>query len=336
MVGKPTETWESPDGSQVLVLPYGGRVLGLFPDDGGENFLWTHAALAESSTAKAFYESDVWHNSGGDRTWLAPEIDFFFPEYPRLDRYWQQRELDPGQYEPSRVQGSLGWSTRARLTLSRTRQSVDLELSKRLSPALNPLRYGMLKVWDGLTFSGYTLTTTLHVAGDRPPKIGIWQLLQMPHGGDMMVPTFSHVQPTVCMGTISEQDLEVEPQLVRYRMRATGEQKLCLHAPGLTGRAGYLWSKGEQASLVVRNFNVNPSGEYADVPWHQPDSPGFAFEACNVNSGLGAFSELEHHAPAIDAATGKSFSEDQSQVWAFRGPEPAVRSVAKHLLGPNA
>ena len=29
-IDKPTETWTSPDAGAALVLPYGGRILGLF------------------------------------------------------------------------------------------------------------------------------------------------------------------------------------------------------------------------------------------------------------------------------------------------------------------
>jgi hypothetical protein len=57
-VGKPTELFSSPDGSTVLVLPYGARVLGLFASHSEQNFFWTHPALGTVESAKAFYESD--------------------------------------------------------------------------------------------------------------------------------------------------------------------------------------------------------------------------------------------------------------------------------------
>jgi hypothetical protein len=101
-----------------------------------------------------------------------------------------------------------------------------------------------------------------------------------------------------------------------------------------TGRAGYMYASGNQAVLVIRNFNVNPSGEYVDVHWQEPEKPGAAFQACNVNNALGSFSELEYHAPAIGLQLGKAVSEDESQVWAFRGPEPEVTTVARRLLTP--
>jgi len=97
-VGKVTELYESHDGSRVLMLPHGGRILGLFAPHHEDNFYWTHPALASVETARAFYESGEWQNSGGDRTWLAPEADIFFPNFPALDKYWQPRQLDPGNW----------------------------------------------------------------------------------------------------------------------------------------------------------------------------------------------------------------------------------------------
>jgi hypothetical protein len=332
-IGKPTERWESTDGTKALVLPYGGRILGLFAPDDDESFFWTHPALDDADSARSFYEGKLWHNSGGERTWLAPEVDFFFPEFPDLKTYWQQRELDPGHYEVSRKDGAFSWTNRATLTLSRGKRKVDLEITKSLAPALNPLRYEREATDSAVRYAGYTLHSVLQVRSSGPaPQVGMWHLTQLPHGGDMLVPTFFRSQPKVYMGIIGREDLIVDDHLVRYRMRAAGEHKLGIRAAAVTGRAGYLYTQGNETSLVIRNFKVNPSGEYIDVPWAETDNFGIAFQACNVNSTLGAFSELEYHVPAIGPPEGASRSEDQSQLWAFRGPAPAIRSIARRLL----
>ena len=106
-VGKPTELYQSPDGTGVLLLPYGGRVLGLFAPNSEQNFYWTHTALENPTAAKEFYDGEQWHNSGGDRTWLAPEADVFFPNFPKLDKYFQPRQLDPGNYQVVKKEGHL-------------------------------------------------------------------------------------------------------------------------------------------------------------------------------------------------------------------------------------
>src|SRR6185312_10266778 len=97
---------------------------------------------------------------------------------------------------------------------------------------------------------------------EQPPYIGLWALIQLPHGGDMLVPSIFRTEPKITMGTVSADDLVVDEHLVRYKMRAQGEHKICVRAVASTGRAGYLYSKDGQASLVVRNFFVDPSAEY--------------------------------------------------------------------------
>ena len=340
--GKPTETYSSSDGSEVLLLPYGGRVLGLFAGHGTENFYWTHPALQSVDSAKAFYESDVWQNSGGDRTWLAPEVDIFFPKFPDLDMstYWQPRQLDPGQYESVRENGIVRLVNRLTLTLSRSKEQVALEMAKWVGPALNPLRYEKDREYtSAVQYGGYTQHTALKLLqpGQKiSAQIGLWNLVQMPHGGELLVSTYSKAEPKVYMGNIAPDDLIVTEHLVRYRMRAKGEHKIGLRSVAMTGRVGYLYpSGGNQSALIIRNFFVNPSGEYVDVPWRETGNLGFAIQACNVDSGLGSFSELEYHVPAIGGGTGLTSYEDVSQIWAFRGSTDSVRTIAKRLLSPE-
>ena len=122
--------------------------------------------------------------------------------------------------------------------------------------------------------------------------------------------------------------------LVRYRMRAKGEHKIGLRGVAMTGRVGYLYPAGDgESALIIRNFFVNPSGEYVDVPWRETANFGFAIQACNVDSGLGSFSELEYHVPAIGGGTGLTSYEDVSQIWAFRGRAESIQAIAALLLG---
>jgi hypothetical protein len=337
-VGKPPGLWDGPDGSQVLLLPYGGRVLGLFAPGSGENFYWTHPALESVESAKEFYAGDQWHNSGGDRTWLAPEVDFFFPHYPKTDVYHQPRELDPGNYQVVQDGGGERLVNRAACLLSRSKARIELEIAKQIGPAPNPLRYepGPADL-AGVEYAGYTQRTSLRwLAGEKTATpVGLWNLVQMPHGGELMVPTYARTEPKVFFGAISPEDLRIEGRLVRYRMDAPGEQKIGIRAVAVAGRIGYLYpARGGRWSLVVRNVFVDPSGLYVDAPWDDPEDLGYAVQACNVHSGLGSFSELEYHAPAIGPGTGRTSCEDVSQVWAFRGSRAEIDRIVRSLLTP--
>src|SRR5713101_9659859 len=67
-VGKSTELHQTDDGTRLLILPYVGRILGVFSPGSEENFLWTNSALNSVESARTYYASDDWQNSGGDRT----------------------------------------------------------------------------------------------------------------------------------------------------------------------------------------------------------------------------------------------------------------------------
>ena len=205
-----------------------------------------------------------------------------------------------------------------------------------MRPAPDPLRYESGFHSGGVSYAGYTQHTRLEMFSDPQPgaQAGLWNLVQMPHGGELLIPTFSRSEPKLYMGSIAPGDLMVGEQLIRYRMAARGEHKIGVRAVAMTGRVGYLYGEVDESALIVRSFFVNPSGEYVDVPWAETGNFGYAVQACNVDSKWGSFSELEYHMPAIGYGTGRMVYEDVSQIWAFRGPRDAVRAIGRCLLSP--
>ncbi len=338
-VGKSTHVYHGPDGTEVLVLPYGGRILGLFSPGSEENFYWTHSALESAAAAAEFYASDQWHNSGGDRTWLAPEVDFFFPQFPQTEFYWQPRALDPGDWQISVDAHAVRLVNRLTHRLSRFNAEVALEMTKSVSPALNPLRQERVRAdISDVEYAGYTLRTSLAWTNEvRGGPVGLWNLTQMPHGGDLLVPTCCPSQPRVLFGDVRSQDLQTHEHLIRYAMRTSGEHKIAIRATAATGRIGYRYRiGGGRCALIVRNVFVDPSGLYVDVPWRDVEDLGYAVQACNIYGALGRFSELEYHVPAIGPGTGLTRCEDVSQTWAFRGDDAAIDQIVKCLLTSDA
>lgn len=338
-VGKPTELHQTSDGTQVLILPYGGRILGVYPPGSEENFLWTNSALNNIDTARAYYASDDWQNSGGDRTWLAPEIDFFFPNFPDLDiaGYWQPRRLDPGNYELTQNDSGIKLTNRLTIDGFRSKKRVALEITKSVAAAPNPLRHDFAIRTGAVEYAGHSLLTSLKILDSHPndaPLVGLWSLTQMPHQGELFIPTYSRSEPRIYFGLVDRppDELVVSDRLVRFKMRAAGEHKIGIRSMVTTGRIGYIYPAGNRHALIVRNFFVNPSGEYADVPWTDPEDRGYSTQACSVNSRWGKFSEMEYHVPAIGGDTKLSLTEDRSQLWAFRGSHEDIVRIARALL----
>jgi hypothetical protein len=338
-VGKTTELYQTDDGTRVLILPYGGRILGVFAPGSDENFLWTNSALDSAESARAYYASDDWQNSGGDRTWLAPEVEFFFPKFPNVDisGYWQPRSLDPGNYELTKTVQGVKLTNRLNIDAFRSRKRLQLEITKSVESAPNPLRYDTQTRVGAVEYAGHTLVTSLKIPDPNPggvPLVGLWSLTQMPHQGELFIPTYSRTEPRIYFGLVNAppDELTMTDRLVRFKMRAAGEHKIGIRAAATTGRIGYIYSSGNKHALIVRNFFVNPSGEYADVPWTEPEDLGYSTQACSVNSRWGMFSEMEYHVPAIGGNTGLNHIEDRSQLWAFRGSREDILKISRALL----
>jgi hypothetical protein len=338
-VGKSTELYQTDDGTRVLILPYGGRILGVFAPGSEENFLWTNSVLNSVESARPYYASDDWQNSGGDRTWLAPELDFFFPKFPDIDiaGYWQPRGLDPGNYALTKTDQEVKLTNRLSIDAFRSRKRVELEITKSIAAAPNPLRYDAQARSGAVEYAGHTLLTSLKILNAGPdavPLVGLWSLTQMPHQGELFVPTYSKTEPRVYFGLVDTpaDEVAVNDRLVRFKMRAAGEHKIGIRAAVTTGRIGYIYPTENRHALIVRNFSVNPSGEYADVPWTEPEDRGYSTQACSVNSRWGMFSEMEYHVPAIGGSTGLRHVEDRSQLWAFRGSREDIIEIARALL----
>ncbi len=336
--GKEAHVYTCTDGAKLLVLPHGARVLGLYPANSEVNFYWANQALEEPSEAKALFASEGWHNTGGDRTWISPELDIFFPDYPKCQAHWEPPQLDASEYTISHSGAGLRLAQRMQLELARPCRTVELELSKTLSAAACPLRHEQeyASLLENVAYAGYTQRTTLALLGEaekNPTALGIWNLIQLPHGGELIVPTYYKTEPLALFGELPADKMSIGDRLLRWSVTYPGEHKIAIRAAAICGRVGYLYPQGEQWSLVVRNFHVNPSGEYVDVPKGDPADLGYAINAVNIESALGDFCEMEYHAPAIAAHEGQFATEENSQVWAFRGDKTAIEAIARVLLG---
>jgi hypothetical protein len=336
--GKKLEVLATPDGTQMLMFPYGARILGLFSAHGQDNFFWNSPHLEEKASAMSLLHSEGWHNTGGDRTWIAPEWDTFFPD-ANSNAYLQPRELDMSDYRLEDVDGGSQFAREMTLHLARPNRDVRLRLTKWFGLAHNPLRHDreMTDAADAVEYAGYTqriIMQCLDEPADPQAGIGIWNLVQLPPGGEMLVPLYGRTTPQKCFGNIPADRISVEPHLLRIKVDFPGSHKIALKATALCGRAGYVYAKGDRYSLVVRNFFVNPSGEYVDVQRHAPDDYGYAFQMCRVDEfAYGSFCELEYHAPALGAFPDPTRSEDTSQLWAFRGDRDAIETITHRLLG---
>jgi len=113
-------------------------------------------------------------------------------------------------------------------------------------------------------------------------------------------------------------------------MRAAGEHKLGVRARRRLGESAIFNNAGNEASLVVRNFSVILRESTLTCPGPRPRTSAL-LPGVQREQRLGAFSDWNITCPL--SGRRKPLRVRRSiAIWAFRGPEAAIRSIFGRLL----
>jgi hypothetical protein len=312
-------------GEKVIVLPFGGRIIGLFPDL-VHNALWVNPKLHDPKEASS-YISDPgwggWANLGGDRTWISPEIDTHVEDPKRLfETYKVLPDVDPASYKVVGRDGkSVTLTAQMRIRFQRAKVDVTLRVTKKISSIDAPT----VPVVDGVAFAGYALEISLEALSGLPSSVhpGIWNILQVPGSGRILIPVRSGVMPRTFFGTPG---FSIEKGLISCPVSSSENLKFALRARHSTGWILYERDDTDSSTLIVRRYSLGDDAEYFDVAYDDPSGAGYATEVYVDDGNLGGFGEMEYHSPGIISSKGRSIT-DTSKVWAFRGPGDAVEKI---------
>ncbi|MDG0812105.1 DUF6786 family protein [Cohnella rhizosphaerae] len=333
-LGEPYVKLTGEEGGTLLVLVRGGRVHDMSVTGGqaGASF-WTNPAALEAGG---------W-NTGGDRTWVSPEIEYFTDS---AGSYAIPPQLDPGRWT---LVSSTGSEALVRMTCELPYRAsaarIRLDLEKRFAALPNPLRLNAslaARDWTSVRYVGYDVQTELELTpvaqegSDARANSGycsLWSIMQVPAGGVALVPTRGPVAPMTMFAQREPDDIATTAGGVRIPCGGSYSFKLSFDAVASTGRYGYLRRLGaSESSLVVRQFRVNPAGLYPDYPPDRPDYLGSCMQVYNDGGHLGGFAELEYQSPALPIDR-PGRTNDASQVFHFTGPTKKIREIAELLLG---
>ena len=179
----------NPQGGSALVLPHGGRIIGLFPVPGGDNAFWVNPRLAAAESAPEVLASTVWVNTGGDRIWVGPEVDTHLGDVnDPWGTYLVPRQVDPGAYTAVQTEDTVRLSLGAAVPLSRQHAACQVEILRSIRLVPNPLRYepGVSGWLNQISYVGYEQNTTLSLldpSTERRPSISGACLCSRPVAG---------------------------------------------------------------------------------------------------------------------------------------------------------
>ena len=332
--GFPCRRMPLQDGSSLLITQRGGRIFGPFLNAEDEGLFWTSPALNSREAFSVFLAGGSW-NIGGDRIWIAPEIQFSVAD---RQRFWQTLQtppaVDPGSWTLSgggeKVTLEQSLALQARVI---ARGEVSLEVRRTIRPAANPLRClpQAGRLMEGVRYAGYE--QLLQMTANGPASAECWDLLQVRPKGTVYIPMYSphrgvdYYEPAGAMEQLLDGGV---------RLAATGSRryKTGYRAACVTGRLGYATHWQGSPCLLVRNFFNSPSGSYREEPPHLPGTNGFSVHVYNDDGNSGGFAELECNLPGVAGDTGYGASMDRVSTWIFRGSAEKLQPVAAALLGP--
>lgn len=309
---------------KVLILPFGARILGLYPAS-DLNVFYVQPELMAPESARELLKSTAWLPLGGDRTWVSPELDTLGDFQNSPETYLVPKVLDPGNYRVIKSdESSAVLETHVEMLFRRAKATVKFALAKRIKlippPALP----------KGISFAGYDLSVTLKPLAPLPAGVtpAVWELLQTPTGGTIVIPVGPKANPRTL---INKPIFTLEKDRVLCTVPAKECYKFAIRAEDCRGMAAYINTTGPMANLMVRTFDVFETDRYRDVTSADPTGYGNVQEIYVDDGRFGSFGEMEHQSPCLGLDDSEEVT-DHSVTMAFAGPEKALRTLLEDLI----
>lgn len=313
---------------KLCVLPFSGRVMGLYPRE-GLNVLWTHPALDLAASARTLLTGGGWTNLGGDRTWVSPEVELFIPDMARpMESYKVPSALDPADYRVvSQGASTAELETSVAVDFYRSGCRGELSLRKRVTELGAP----DFPLPAGVSAAGYELACTLSAAGSLPESLrpAIWNLLQVPGGGEIVVPLKGPDAPLGFFGR--QQYRQVGERIHASVPVASSGYKFGVLADHCRGVMLYLNFAAPQPYMILRRFSVGSRDQYFDVPFNAVQQRGFVQQVYIDDGTHGGFGEMEHHSTAMVPDQCSNVT-DTCTTWAFAGSAEQLGLLAETFL----
>lgn len=325
------------ENATALLVERGGRLLGPFLGSGEPGLFWVNPAVGSADAFAAFLREGAW-NLGGERYWLAPELQWLVRD--RSD-FWNSHHV-PGDYDPGHVTLDQAPDGRFRfrhaLALSAhslAQGEAHLQVERIYRPAANPLRDAgePADLLEGVRYAGYEQVVSLRSVGSATIPAQNWLLIQLYPGGEIVVPTAPNPTVTDYFEPVDGTVYSQHAHHAIFRITGNRRYKVGLRAAHTVGRLGYLAAQGDDATLMVRCFFNNPSGLYTEEPAQRPGARGDSVHVYNDGGGFGGFGELEVQGQAIGAEAGLSSLSERFLLWVYQGPAAQISRIGERLLG---
>ena len=321
--GRPVQVLDS--GGCLAVIPEGARLVALAPAPGEPSVLFSHPEL-ERMAAEGLDPLALRGGPGGLRLRFAPAYAYAGQGAGRdlagLAGCRLQPEEDPGRWRLRRSDEGLVLSADPVLTDCRDGSRIEFEVELSVSLTASPLA----ATPSGVRFAGCRRRAGVRISRVEAGRcVALRHQVQVHPGGTLLLPLRRAVPPTPYC---NEGGWRLEGRFLSWRFGGTAEARIGCGRRAVTDRAAVLSAQGRDWTLVVLHFPVRADRFYCDAVCEERAGDQ-VFQAWDGHG----FGEMEYHGPAVGAPPLPDHWEEESRLWAFRGPPEAIRRIARELLG---
>ncbi len=303
------DSLETDSGGVILVVPEYGRVLGVWPDRKLPTPYWINLSFLTGTQEQA-----DWDNPGGHRIWIAPEKEFFISDIRRpFETYKVPKVIDPGRWNYFANSSEISFSCDVRLHAFRSQRDILLNIKRVIRPLSIDAVSDMIPLEVG-SCQCAAYEEELELICYDELKVGLWSLIQVPLGGEMVVPVKSGGKVTEFFGDgscyITGDEKFVK---IKYDRHCRRDFKLGF---GLSSVEDVVYYRRDisrdHSCLITQKFTTSDGGEYVDMPWNSDVDNGSVVQSfCGGTYGFG---EIEVHHPVKQNVAGCYVSKGSSVV----------------------
>ncbi len=333
------EVLEVGGGWRIIVSEHGGHIFGPFSEQFPEGIFWIPQAVKDKERYKKLIEEKIW-NIGGDRVWIAPEIQFNISDRAHFrETLNTPKTIDPGSYrmyrEYDQIHLTMGLDLQSYNTVE---GSIHADLHRMIHYAGNPLRKLPLyeELMEGLSYCGLEEVIDLRTSSSQEIYAESWDLLQIRPKGTLFIPMYQPLRGTDHYEPAGDHETVADNGIC---LRITGDSryKIAYRSAVLTGRFGYLADSDTDSSvLIIICYPNNPSAMYSEEPPLIKGDTGYSIHVYNDDGNSGGFAEMECNMLTIGNPTGIDHATDRLTKWIFTGKTEQLKQVARVLLGWRA
>ncbi len=321
--------------ARILVLERGGRVFGPFFGD-GDGVLWASSAWRDPDEFRRLLADGEW-NVGGDRVWIAPEVQFHIQDRTDPENSMRiTKAVDPGTYRMKTLPDVCILEQDMKLqAYNLARGTAELHLQKSIRPAANPLHAlsGYAELMNGVDYCGYLQELMLRFLKDSAISAEAWNITQIEPPGEILIPVTQEAEYADYYEPVDTQHMQRSDQAVWLKASGKRRYKVGFKAAHVNGDIVYFGETGSTAYLYIKRFFNNPSAPYSEEPASLPGVSGFSTHVYNDDGNIGGFAELECNLQPVSGSGSRESSTDLVCNWFFKGPLQQLDKILLALTG---